>query len=214
MNSLYDKLIIPPDKRYISISEKEGLFLDNFIKKNNIKFSLETGFAYGCSTAFIISATKAWHYAIDPFQETYYNNIGLHNIRTLGLFDYLRFEHDSSQMVLPRLSKIGIKINLALIDGGHKFDNIFIDFFYIDLMLNIGGFVIFHDSWLRSTQYVASWIKTNKKNYALLKVHIKNFIIFRKLEEDDRDYYYFKGFCTYKSIYSHYRKVNELKKRC
>ncbi|MGF1559026.1 MAG: hypothetical protein ACFCUL_08055, partial [Flavobacteriaceae bacterium] len=54
-----------------------------------------------------------------------------------------------------------LRIDFAFIDGGHKFDDIFIDFYYIDLLLNIEGYVLFHDSWMRSTQHVISWIKNN-----------------------------------------------------
>lgn len=202
MDKIYQQLEIPEEKKAISITEKEGKYIYNFLKKNKIKKTLEVGFAYGCSTAYIISATKSQHYVIDAFQETY-PNIGIKNIEKLKLKKFLIFENDSSHNVLPKLLKGGVRVDFAFIDGGHKFDVIFVDFYYIDLLLNNKGYVLFHDAWMRSTQYVISWIKNNKKNYKIIKTPIKNFILVRKIGEDKRVWHYFKGFCTIKSFFSH-----------
>ena len=198
MGTLYQQLNIPKKHRTTSIKEDEAEFICNFLKKNKIKKTLEVGFAYGCSTAYIISATKDKHYVIDPCQKSYLN-LGLKNIENLKLDKYLIFENDFSHNALPKLLKKGIKLNFAFIDGGHKFDDTFIDFYFIDLMLNNNGYVLFHDSWMRATQYVASWIKNNKKNYKFIKTPIKNFILVKKIREDNRKWHHFNGFCTLKS---------------
>ena len=69
-------------------------------------------------------------------------------------------------------------------------------------MLNNSGYVLFHDSWMKSTQYIALWIKNNKKNYKFIKTPIKNFILIQKIREDNRKWHHFKGFCTLKSLFS------------
>lgn len=202
MKSIYQQLEIPEKDKSTSITKEEAEFIYSFLKKNKVKNTLEIGFAYGCSTAYIISATKDKHYTIDPFQHSY-SNLGLKNIQSLELGKYLIFENDFSHNVLPKLLKKGIKINFAFIDGGHKFDDIFIDFYFVDLLLNYNGYVLFHDSWMRSTQHVISWIKNNKKNYRIIKTPIKNLILVQKKEDDNRNWYHFKGFCTRKSYLSH-----------
>lgn len=202
MTAIYQQLEIPEKNKSTSITKLEAEYIYDFLKEKNIKNTLEVGFAYGCSTAHIISATKSKHYVIDPFQESY-SNLGMRNIEKLQLKKFLIFENDFSHNILPKLLKNNIKIDFAFIDGGHKFDEIFIDFYYVDLLLNQNGYVLFHDSWMRSTQYVASWIKNNKKNYKILKTPIKNLILIQKLGKDNREWYHFKGFCTMISFFSH-----------
>jgi len=99
-----------------------------------------------------------------------------------------------------------MKIDFAFIDGGHKFDEIFLDFYYVDLLLNQNGYVLFHDAWMRSTQMVASWIRNNKVNYALIKTPMENLILFQKTGKDNREWYHFKEFVTFKSFIK-FRKI-------
>lgn len=113
--SIWKKLLRPIEGVDLtSITEKEGEFIYSFLKEKNIKNSLEVGLAYGCSTAYIISATQSYHYAIDPFQDQF-DNLGLKNIKTFKLDKYLKFENDFSHNVLPRLLKDGVKIDLLLL---------------------------------------------------------------------------------------------------
>jgi len=209
---IYEKLIIPDGHRPASIKKKEAEFIYSFLKEKKITATLETGFAYGCSAAYIISATKSKHYAIDSSQYQYVTDssqsyssceLGLKNIKKLKLDKYLKFENDFSHNVLPRLFAEGVKIDFAFIDGGHMFDDIFLDFYYIDLLLNQNGYVLFHDSWMRSTQMVVSWIKNNKLNYNLIKIPFKNLIMFQKKGKDNRNWYHFKEFYIWKSIIKH-----------
>src|SRR4030043_1920592 len=174
MNSIYEKLEIPERDIYTSITKEEGEYIYQLLKDKNLKNTLEVGFAYGCSAAYILTATKSLHYAMDPFQEQY-NNLGLKNIKRLILDKYLKFEKDFSHNVLPELLKKNVKIDFAFIDGDHKFDSIFVDFYYIDLLLNNNGYVLFHDTWMRTTQHILSWIKNNKKKYfcSLLSLHYR-----------------------------------------
>jgi len=202
MTTIYQQLEIPEENKTTSITEREAEYIYDFLIKNEIKKTLEVGFAYGCSAAHIISATKNQHYAIDPYQELY-SNLGIKNIEKLKLKKFLIFENDLSHNVLPDLLKKDVKVDFALIDGGHKFDDIFIDFYYIDLLLNNKGYVLLHDSWTRSTQYVVSWIKNNKQNYKIIKTPLKNLILLQKNGKDERNWYHFKGFCNMKSYFSH-----------
>lgn len=84
MTGIYQQLEIPNGDKATSITETGGEYIYNFLKDNNLKKTLEVGFAYGCSTAYIISATKSIHYVIDPSQGLYFN-LGLENMEKLGL---------------------------------------------------------------------------------------------------------------------------------
>ena len=85
-------------------------------------------------------------------------------------------------------------MDFGFIDGGHKFDDIFIDWFYIDLLLNQDGFIMFDDSWLESTKTVASFIRNNREDYQEITTPIENIFLLQKLTKDTRDWSHFKKF--------------------
>ncbi len=200
--NIYEKLDIPEGKKGVAVSREQAEFMYRFLKKKKVNVTLETGFAYGCSAAHIISATRKKHYVIDPFQEKF-GNLGLKNIQRLGLNKFILFKKDFSHIILPKLVEEGVRLDFAFIDGGHNYDDVFVDFFYIDIMLKKQGYVLFHDSWMRSTQLVASWIKTNKRNYKSIKIPIKNLILFQKTGKDNRTWNHFKEFYSLRSIVGH-----------
>jgi len=106
----------------------------------------------------------------------------------------LIFIEDFSHNALPKLLKNHTKVDFALIDGDHRFDFIFIDFYYIDLLLNQKGYVLFHDFWMPSTKTIISWIKNNKKDYHEIKTPIKSFVLFQKRGKYNRDWQHFIPF--------------------
>jgi len=176
-----------------AILKEEGEYIYNFLKENNIKRTLEIGFAYGCSSAYIISATQSKHYVIDPYQP-WYQNLGKKNIEKLALGQFLDLKEEVSQFALPKMIKEGVKIDFAFIDGGHLFDEIFVDFYFIDLMLEENGYVLFHDIWMPSTKAVLSWIANNKKNYEIIELFIGDLIMVRKLKNEERAWDHFEPF--------------------
>lgn len=156
--NIYEKLTIPEKNKSISISKRAGEFIYDFLKKRKLVNTLEIGLAYGSSAAHIISSTHSKHIAIDPFQKDY-DYLGIKNLKKLNLHKYLILENDFSHNVLPRFLKENKKIDFAFIDGDHKYDSIFVDFYYVDLLLSDQGFILFDDSWMRSVQLVSSFIK-------------------------------------------------------
>ena len=57
----------------------------------------------------------------------------------------LDFYVERSEWVLPELARSGLKVDLALIDGGHGWPTVFVDFCYINSMLRCGGILILDD---------------------------------------------------------------------
>jgi hypothetical protein len=55
-----------------------------------------------------------------------------------------------------------------------------------------GGYVLLHDTWMRSTQLDISFIKKNRKDYR-----------YQKVSEDARDGMHYKEFFTLKATFSH-----------
>jgi len=81
MENIYEQLEISEQGRHISIPKDAAEFIFDFLKDKPISQTLETGFAYGCSAAHIISATGKNHIAIDPYEKESFNDLGVYNIK-------------------------------------------------------------------------------------------------------------------------------------
>jgi predicted O-methyltransferase YrrM len=195
-----NKVKIQDELSKVPVKVEDAEFIYNFIKKNNLKKTLETGLAQGRSAAHIIAASGNSHVAMDPFQEEEFENIGLRNIKELGFDHLLEFKNEYSYEFLPNLLREKRKFEFIFLDGDHKFDGEFIDFFYGDLLLEEKGYILLHDTWLRSTQYLIKYIEKNRKNYIRLKTPLKNFCLFQKVGNYDRWWLHFNEFITFKKI--------------
>jgi len=131
------------------ICPREGKYLQELIRKFQIKNSLEIGLGYGISSLYICEALLekkgSTHLIIDTAQKERYKDIGLANLkrtRSLGIVNFIR---DRSEFVLPSLLKKRKEFDLILIDGDHSFEGCFLDFIYSKKLLEIGGILVFDD---------------------------------------------------------------------
>lgn len=193
---------IPEEDKATPIKVNEAQFIYDFLRQHNIASTLECGFAYARSASHIMSATGAPHIAIDPFQK-HYGNWGLKNVQKLGLEQQLTFFNDYSHNVLPQLVKEGRRFDFIFIDGDHKFDGVLVDFYYADLLLNDGGYILFHDTWMRSTSLVTSFVTTNRDDYKTLPTPLRNLHMVQKVGKDARNGMFFREFYTFRSLMTH-----------
>ena len=143
-----------------SIQKDEAEFISKLIRENGLTRAVEVGCAMGMSSLAIadsLAGEGAFHYIIDPFQKSQWNNIGVDNLRKAG-FSRFQLIEDYSEFALPALVKEGIKINFGFIDGWHTFDHTLIDFFYINRMLEVGGIVLIDDVQMPAVSRVARYI--------------------------------------------------------
>ncbi len=143
-----------------------GSVLSKLVTENGFTRTLEVGMAYGLSTLFLCEALRSngggQHIAIDPAQTTGWHSIGLLNVQRAGLSSYLRFMEEFSHGALAKLVDEGQRLDFAFIDGSHLFDRTLIDFYFIDLMLRTGGYVVFDDLWMPAVRDVVSYVVTNR----------------------------------------------------
>jgi predicted O-methyltransferase YrrM len=159
--------------------------------------TLETGMAYGLSTLAICGVheerDEGEHVAIDPHQSTDWKRIGMLNLERAGLDHRARVIEARSDEALPRLRDEGLRIDFALIDGLHLFDAALVDFFHADRMLDPGGVVVFHDTWMPGLAQAAEFVRTNRA-YEVLEVGDPAMVALRKLADDDRAWDFHRDF--------------------
>lgn len=159
--------------------------------------TLETGMAYGLSTLAICGVheerDEGEHIAIDPHQSSDWQGIGRLNLRRAGLAHRARVIEARSDEALPRLRDEGLRIDFALIDGLHLFDAALVDFFHSDRMLDIGGVVVFHDTWMPAIAQAAEFVRTNRA-YETLDAGDPAMVALRKIADDDRSWDFHRDF--------------------
>jgi predicted O-methyltransferase YrrM len=193
---------IPDWDQVSAIKGEEAAFIYDFVLRHKLNKTLEVGFAFAKSASHIIAATQSTHIACDPFQKDF-RDVGLKNIEKLGYSHFLDFRPQFSYELLPELLKEKRSFEFIFIDGDHKFDGIMLDFYYADLLLEENGYVLFHDSWMRSTKLVDTFIRKNRKDYEPVPTPIKNFCMFRKIGKDTRNGMHFREFYTFRSLLSY-----------
>jgi predicted O-methyltransferase YrrM len=184
------------------ITDHEAAFLFAFIRDRGIRRTLEVGCGLGKSAVAIMAATNEPHVVVDPFQDTF-DRRGLANIRSAGFGDNLRFIEDLSSRALPRLLDQGERFEFVFIDGSHRFDDIFVDFYFSDMLLEPGGHVVFHDLWMRTTRLVDSYVSSNRADY----VHVRcprTVAVVMKVGVDSRDETFHREFYTGRSFLTHH----------
>lgn len=144
-----------------SITADEGAFIESIIVKHFCKQTIEIGCAYGISSLHISRALQskmgAHHTIIDPFQHTQWQGIGIKHLQQAAVSNYTFIEKTSEQ-ALPQLLYSGKQYDFALIDGWHTFDQVMLDFYYLNRMLKVGGVIVFDDVWMPSVRTALAYI--------------------------------------------------------
>lgn len=153
------------------VSPDIGAFVTDVILSHKPKVSLEVGLAYGVSALYICDAlTKVGakkHYLVDPNQTAEWDSIGISNLHAAGFQSLVELREQMSHTALPQLCNEGVKIDFAFIDGWHVFDQVIVDFFFIDKLLPIGGVVAFDDSNWPGVRKALRFIVKNR-NYEVI----------------------------------------------
>jgi predicted O-methyltransferase YrrM len=171
--------------------------IERLVRELRLTNTLETGMAYGLSTLAICAVHEARdegaHVAIDPHQSSDWRGIGVLNLERAGLTARARVIEARSDEALPWLRDEGLRIDFALIDGLHLFDATLVDFFLIDRMMDVGGVVVFHDTWMPAVAQAVAYVRTNRA-YEQLEPGIDGMAALRKLADDDRAWDFHRDF--------------------
>lgn len=173
----------------------------------NASVGVEIGMAFGVSTVCLADAlhrragNAAKLITFDPTQTRAdsWNGAGLSQLERAGLSGVVELREEESQLGLPRLVESGFRCQIAFIDGWHTFDHTLLDFFYIDRLLEDGGYVVFDDVGYPAINAAVRFVVANR-DYELvealqqtvsvppsLKVRRALKRVLRRLARTDRD---------------------------
>jgi predicted O-methyltransferase YrrM len=149
----------------VHVDAQEGQLLAEIIRGVDPTTTLEIGMAYAVSTLYICEALAALahpvrHIVIDPYQSSQWRSIGLRNVREAGYESFVDFREERSEFALPQLVEQGRTIDFAFVDGWHTFDQVMVEFFYLDRLLHPGGVIAFDDADRRSVNRVIRYAIT------------------------------------------------------
>jgi methyltransferase family protein len=112
----------------------------------------ETG--AGCSTLAFLTATDGPVMTIAPDQELHQRILAAAMDYEIGV-DSWTFLDERSEVALPKLAADQIRVDVALIDGGHGWPTPFVDFCYLNQMMMTGSTLILDDLQLYSVGELA-----------------------------------------------------------
>ena len=162
---------------------------------------IEIGLAYGSSALAIgeaLSATGATdvrHIVIDPYQATSYDNVGWDALSAAGLMDRTTLVTEASSIALARLAAEGATADAAFVDGSHRFHEVFVDLYFLRMLVRPGGLIIVDDAAWPS---VAAALRYFDLNLGWRPVEIAGRLTARRVPEEpsEPDFTDFKPFSS------------------
>ncbi|HUK34025.1 MAG TPA: class I SAM-dependent methyltransferase [Vicinamibacterales bacterium] len=143
----------------VAVDREEGELLQQAVADIQPRVSVEIGCAYGVSTLYICEALATLphasrHIVIDPFQSTQWRGIGRRHLTDAGLDSFVDFREDFAELALASLLRDEVRIDLAFVDGWHTFDQVMLEFYFLNRLLRVGGVIVFDDADRRSVNRV------------------------------------------------------------
>jgi predicted O-methyltransferase YrrM len=148
------KIDIPKTKRLDgmggTISAPEGQTLRELVRDLKPTRTIEVGAGTGLSAVYIcmglLDNGGGFHSVIDPYQDKDWDCCALALMELCGVSDMTDWIMERSDQALPLMVREGEKIDFVFIDGSHRFEHAFIDFYFTDQLLPVGGVVAFDDA--------------------------------------------------------------------
>jgi predicted O-methyltransferase YrrM len=151
----------------VAVGPAEGAAIRSWVMREAAVRTIEVGLGYGISALFVCEgllsngALGARHVVIDPYQDTRFASCGLQFLAEAGVAGMVEHHAGESQIVLPRLVSEGGRFDLAVVDGNHRFDAVFVDLYFLGRLLRPAGIVFVDDYHLPGIARAASFFLAN-----------------------------------------------------
>lgn len=141
------------DIRSLAVAESVGTTLE-------VGLGLGLGALTLCQALLEVDRPAAAHVVVEGFPGDF-EGAGVRTIAAAGLEPLVEQIHEESQLALPRLAAEGRSFDLALIDGDHRFEGVFLDLCFADRLVRPGGLVLVDDLWMPSIRLAVSYVERN-----------------------------------------------------
>lgn len=189
-------------KVHSQIPPEDVTLLHNVVLSHKPKISVEVGMAFGASTLSILSAIATQDseqglpslLSIDPNQSTDWYSCGVRAVSDAGLSAYHTLSPEPDYLVLPSMLASESVLNFAFIDGWHTFDHAFLDWWFIDKMLGVGGIVGFDDYYMPSVSKAVAFAGSHRRYEVIAMSNSARTIYLRKTDLWEPSWDYFHPF--------------------
>lgn len=154
--------------------------------------TLEIGFGYAGSGLVMAASHRDLgrkaahqHTAIDPYQKTWCDDCGVIAFEKASLDGYLDLHYSFSWYALSDLAKQQRSFDFVYIDGSHLFEDVFVDSYFVNLLLKEQGMVLFDDSVNPHVKKVLRFIDRNfsssykRENFERFRLDLGNSLRYR-----------------------------------
>ena len=151
----------------VAVCAAEGEALREWVLREGATQTIEIGLGYGISALYICEGLlgnaepTARHVALDPNQATRFANCGLQFLEEAGIAQMVEHHAEESQIALPRFLGEARSFHLALVDGNHRFDGVFLDLVFLGRLVRAGGIIFVDDYQLPAVARSVSFCLTN-----------------------------------------------------
>lgn len=163
LSEIERRAVIAEDDRVTALDPSKFLFLLELALRREPARVLEIGLGWGFSAAGLQSVGCVKKHVLVEYDADSARAIqGESNVRTISPRPQsLEFCWGDSHVVLPRLCAGTERFDLVLIDGGHRYDDVFVDFHFSRRLVAPGASVVLDDTQYPAIRTVVSWIETN-----------------------------------------------------
>ena len=149
-------------------SPAESAAMYAWLTANPPEVAVEIGMAYGLSALTMLTAMEKNRrgklISIDPYiQFDSARRSALLAIEKSGLAMRHQHRHEKSELALPALVAEGVQADFVYIDGHHGFDHAFVDMFYADRLVPVGGVIAFDDTGWRAVHKVIQYMLRHRR---------------------------------------------------
>lgn len=183
----------------VAASPADGEALQRWVVQEGATQTIEIGLGYGmsalniCAGLLVNGHTTAHHVVIDPFQRSRFADCGLQLLKEAGVLALVEHHTEKSHFVLPRLLSAERQFDLAYVDGNHRFDSVFVDLYYLGLLVRRGGIIMLDDYDLPGIKRAAAFFVTNLNWTVEEAAH--DWVVLRTAQTaDERHFTYFVEF--------------------